>query len=226
MDEARRRSAAHVLVADLDDPALDEATLHHVRRVLRVRDGERITLTDGGGAWRWGAFVGGRVEAAGDVHLEPAVDPPLTLAVAAPKGERAEWLVQKCTEAGVDRIVWLTTERSVVRWDGERAERHLVRLRRIASESALQSRRVWLPLIEGPVAAADVLPTAVVAEPGGRPVAAGDTTVAVGPEGGWTEAELQLARDCVSLGPNVLRVETAALAAVVLMADRRIRGVP
>jgi 16S rRNA (uracil1498-N3)-methyltransferase len=226
MNEGLRRAAAHVLVADLDDPALDEATLHHVRRVLRVRDGERITLTDGAGAWRCGAFVGGRVEAAGDVHLEPAVDPPLTLAVAAPKGERAEWLVQKCTEAGVDRIVWLTTERSVVRWDGERAERHLARLRRIASESALQSRRVWLPSIEGPVAAADVLPTAVVAEPGGRPMAARDTTVAVGPEGGWTEAELKLARDCVSLGPNVLRVETAAVAAVTLMVDRRHGGAP
>jgi 16S rRNA (uracil1498-N3)-methyltransferase len=205
MNEGLRRASAHLLVADLNNPELDDATLHHVRRVLRVRDGEPITLTDGAGGW-------------------PAVDPPLTLAVAAPKGERAEWLVQKCTEAGVDRIVWIATERSVVRWDGERAERHLARLRRIASEAALQSRRVWLPVIEGPVPAAEVLPTAVIAEPGGRPVAGGDTTVAVGPEGGWSDAEVKLARDHVSLGPNVLRVETAALAAVILMADRHRGG--
>jgi 16S rRNA (uracil1498-N3)-methyltransferase len=69
-----------------------------------------------------------------------------------------------------------------------------------------------------------VLPTAVIAEPGGRPVAGGDTTVAVGPEGGWSDAEVKLARDHVSLGPNVLRVETAALAAVILMADRHRGG--
>jgi 16S rRNA (uracil1498-N3)-methyltransferase len=221
MDEARRRSAAHVLVAALDEPVLDEATVHHVRRVLRVADGESITLTDGAGYWRRAVFVEGRVELDGEVRFEPAMDPPLTLAVAAPKGDRAEWLVQKCTEAGVDRIVWLAAERSVVRWAGERAARHLDRLRRIASEAALQSRRVWLPLIEGPVPAADVLPTAVVAEPRGRPVAADDTTVAIGPEGGWTEAEVELARDCVTLGPNILRVETAAVAAVTLMVDRR-----
>jgi 16S rRNA (uracil1498-N3)-methyltransferase len=219
--EERRRSAAHLLVADLAEPVLDEATVHHVRRVLRVGDGEAITLTDGAGGWRSAAFVEGRVEADGDVRFEPAVDPPLTLAVAAPKGERAEWLVQKCTEAGVGRIVWLAAERSVVRWDGERAARHLARLRRIATEAALQSRRVWLPLVEGPVPAAHVLPNAVVAEPGGRPVAAGDTTIAIGPEGGWTETEVKLARDCVTLGPNILRVETAAVAAVTLMADRR-----
>jgi 16S rRNA (uracil1498-N3)-methyltransferase len=224
MNEGLRRASAHLLVADLNNPELDDATLHHVRRVLRVRDGKTITLTDGAGGWRSATFVDGRVEPDGDARFEPAVDPPLTLAVAAPKGERAEWLVQKCTEAGVDRIVWIATERSVVRWDGERAERHLARLRRIASEAALQSRRVWLPVIEGPVPAAEVLPTAVIAEPGGRPVAGGDTTVAVGPEGGWSDAEVKLARDHVSLGPNVLRVETAALAAVILMADRHRGG--
>ncbi len=221
MNEGLRRASAHLLVADLNDPELDEPTVHHVRRVLRVADGEVITLTDGAGGWRTAAFVEGRAEPDGGVRFEPAADPPLTLAVAAPKGERAEWLVQKCTEAGVDRIVWLAAERSVVRWDGERAERHRSRLRRIATEAALQSRRVWLPTIEGPVPAAQVLPTAVIAEPGGRPVAAGDTTIAVGPEGGWSDAELKLARDQVSLGPHVLRVETAAVAAVTLMVDRR-----
>ena len=187
----------------------------------RLRDGESITVTDGAGAWRTGTFNGAEIEAGGEVILEPAPDPPLTIAVAPPKGERAEWLVQKCTEVGVDRIVWLAAERSVVRWDDERAERHLARLRRIASEAALQSRRLWLPRIEGPVPAGDVLPSAVVAEPSGRPVATGDTTIAIGPEGGWTEAEVELARDCVTLGPNILRVETAAVAAVTLMVDRR-----
>jgi 16S rRNA (uracil1498-N3)-methyltransferase len=224
MDEALRRSAAHVLVTDLDDPVLDEDTAHHLRRVLRLRAGEPVTLTDGAGGWRPATVADGGVDPDGEVRFEPAGDPRLTLVVATPKGERAEWLVQKCSEAGVDRIVLLSAERSVVRWAGERAERHVARLRRVAREAALQSRRIWIPLIDGPVAAAEVLPDVVVAEPGGRPVGPGDTTIAVGPEGGWSDTEMKLARDRVSLGPNILRVETAAVAAVTLMVDRRHRG--
>jgi 16S rRNA (uracil1498-N3)-methyltransferase len=221
VNEALRRSAAHVLVTDVEDAMLDDASVHHLRRVLRLRDRESITVTDGAGAWRTGTFTGAGVEPAGEVIVEPAPDPPLTIAVAPPKGERAEWLVQKCTEVGVDRIVWLDAERSVVRWNGDRAEQHLVRFRRIAAEAALQSRRVWLPVIEGPVPAAAVLPTAAAAEPGGRAVGAGDTTIAVGPEGGWSEAESERAGSHVSLGSNVLRVETAAVVAVTLMVERR-----
>ena len=66
-----------------------------------------------------------------------------------------------------------------------------------------------------------MLPGAAIAEPGGRPVAADDTTIAIGPEGGWSDQESKLAASHVSLGPNVLRVETAALVAVALMVDRR-----
>jgi 16S rRNA (uracil1498-N3)-methyltransferase len=221
VNEVLRRSAAHVLVADAKDPTPDEATVHHLRRVLRLRDGESITVTDGAGAWRTGTFTGAGIEPDGELIVEPAPDPPLTIAVAPPKGERAEWLVQKCTEVGVDRIVWLDAERSVVRWNGDRAEQHLARFRRIATEAALQSRRVWLPVIDGPFPATAVLPTAAAAEPGGRAVAPDDTTIAVGPEGGWSEAESKLAAGHVSLGSNVLRVETAAVVAVTLMVQCR-----
>jgi 16S rRNA (uracil1498-N3)-methyltransferase len=221
VNEALRRSAAHVLVSDLDDPTLDDATIHHLRRVLRLRDGQAITATDGAGAWRTGVFVGDHLEPDGEINGEPEPEPPLTLATALPKGERAEWLVQKSTEIGIDRIVLVDAERSVVRWNGDRAGRHLTRLRRIATEAALQSRRVWLPVIEGPVPATAVLPTAAAAEPGGRAVAVGDTTIAVGPEGGWSDAESKLAAGHVSLGPHVLRVETAALVAATLMVERR-----
>ena len=96
-------------------------------------------------------------------------DPPLTVAVTPPKGDRLEWLVAKCTEVGVDRIVLLEAERSVVRWRGDRADKQLERLRRIAVEASMQSRRVWLPVLEGPVPALTFLPDVTVAEPGGRP---------------------------------------------------------
>ena len=222
MDDALRHAAAHVLVADVAEPVADDATVHHLRRVLRLRDGEEVTVTDGAGRWRECRWVGATLEPADAVVAEDAPAVPLTVFVAMPKGDRAEWLVEKCTEIGVDRIVAVTAERSVVRWSGERADRHLERLRRIAREAALQSRRVRLPEVVGPWPAADVLAEAVVAEPGGRPIAATDSSVAIGPEGGWSPSELALAGDRVSLGSTVLRVETAAVVAAALMVANRV----
>lgn len=220
MDDALRRSAAHVRVADVSAPALDEGTAHHLG-VLRLRPGETVTVTDLAGSWRACRLGTSALDPTGDVVIEPAPDRPVTVAVAMPKGERAEWLVQKCTEVGVDRIVVLTAERSVVRWTGERAERHVARLERVAVEAALQSRRVRVSVIDGPVEARSLLPDASAAEPGGRSLSVNDTCVAVGPEGGWTEAELELAADRISLGPSVLRVETAAVVAAALMVANR-----
>jgi 16S rRNA (uracil1498-N3)-methyltransferase len=221
VNEALRRSAAHVLVADLDDPTLGDATVHHLRRVLRLRDGESITVTDGAGSWRLGAFVRDRLEPDGETTVEPKPEPRLTLATALPKGERAEWLVQKSTEIGIDRIVLIDAERSVVRWDGDRAARNVDRLRRIAADAAMQSRRVWLPEIDGVRPVADVIDGMAAAEPDGRALRQSDVAIAVGPEGGWSDDELSLAGDRVSLGPHVLRVETAAVVAATLMVANR-----
>jgi 16S rRNA (uracil1498-N3)-methyltransferase len=217
MDDVLRRSAAHVLVDDVAAPAPDDATAHHLGRVLRLRDGEVVTVTDGAGHWRACRVVGAALEIDGAVEDVARSGAPVTIAVAPPKGERLEWLVQKCTEVGADRIVLLSAERSVVRWDGERATRQLARLRRIAVEASLQARRVWLPELSGPVAAAKVLSTAVVAEPGGRALGPDDASVAIGPEGGWSASEVGAAAGQVSLGPHVLRVETAAVVAASMM---------
>lgn len=226
-DDRLRRSAAHVLVADVAAPTLDEAAVHHLARVLRVRDGEAVTVTDGRGSWRPCCWRNGRLEPDGDVEFVVAPARAITVAAALPKKDRAEWLVQKCTEIGVDRIVLLASERSVVRWTGERAAHHRQRLDRVADEAAQQSRRVWWPQLVGPVPAASVLVDTPAAEPGGRPLTAEDTAVAVGPEGGWSPAELAVAADTVALGPHVLRVETAAVvAAALLVAGRDGRPAP
>jgi 16S rRNA (uracil1498-N3)-methyltransferase len=221
MDARLRTSAAHVLVEDLDVPTADDAVAHHLRRVLRLREGEPVTATDGRGRWRACRVRAGALEPDGPVESVAAPSSPLTVAAAVPKGDRAERLVRQCTEVGVDRIVLLTAERSVVRWDDERAARHGERLRRVAAEAAMQSRRVWLPELAGPVAALSVLPAAAVAEPGGHPLGPADTTVAIGPEGGWSEDELAVAAARVGLGPNVLRVETAAVVAAALLVALR-----
>jgi 16S rRNA (uracil1498-N3)-methyltransferase len=221
VNQTLRRAAAHVVVDDVGSPKLSPDALHHLGRVLRLRRGEAVTVTDGAGRWRCTEFTGDGVEPAGEVVTELPPDPPLTIAVAPPKGDRLEWLVGKCTEVGIDRIVLIDAEHSVVRWPDERAVRQLDRLRRVAAEAASQSRRVWLPQLAGPAPAAQVLPECAAAEPGGRPLRGDDTAVAVGPEGGWSPNELEVAGAEVSLGPNVLRVETAAVAAAALMVNLR-----
>ena len=73
------------------------------------------------------------------------------MAFAPVKGERPEWVVQKLTELGIDRIVPLFSERSVVRWSGARGQATVERLRRVAREAAAQCRRVWLPEVSDSV---------------------------------------------------------------------------
>ncbi|HSJ91850.1 MAG TPA: RsmE family RNA methyltransferase [Ilumatobacter sp.] len=211
--ESLRRSAAHVVVDDVTSPILSDGDAHHLFRVLRVAEGDVVSVTDGRGAWRLCRAVDGSLEATTPVTVEPPRSMPVTIGLAIPKLDRPEWIVQKLTELGVDRIVWLHAERSVVRWDDQRAAKHLARLERVAVEAVQQSRRVTVPVIDAPKAALSFLPGASVAEPGGRPDDGCHPVVAIGPEGGWTERELAAAADRISLGPTVLRVETAALVA-------------
>ena len=146
-------SAAHAFVDDLDAPALDDDDRRHLERVLRLRPGEVVTVSDGAGGLRRCRYAaGGALTPDSAVERTEAPAPVLTVAFAVPKGDRAEWAVQKLTEVGVDRIVLLETARSVVRWGEEaRASRRVDRLRRVAREAAMQSRRAWLPTVEGPV---------------------------------------------------------------------------
>jgi 16S rRNA (uracil1498-N3)-methyltransferase len=143
-----------------------------------------------------------------------------TVAFAIPKSDRPEWIVQKLTELGVARIVLLHAERSVVRWEGGRADRHVAKLRRVAIEALEQSRGVWLPAIDGPAATHDALNGIAVAEPDGRALTRHDAALAIGPEGGWSDAELALAADRISLAETVLRVETAAVVAGARLVSR------
>lgn len=220
MNHALRTAAAHVLVDDLELPELDDDGAHHLFRVLRLADGEPVTVTDGRGGWRPCRVASGRLEPVGERTTVARTRPAIELYVAIPKQDRPEWLVQKLTELGVDRIVFVHADRSVVRWSADRAARHRHRLAKVVAAAAMQSRRVWLPSIEGPTASDDVLATparVVVAEPGGRALTARDRRVAIGPEGGWSPRELALAPERVDLGDAVFRVETAAIAAAAVM---------
>lgn len=216
--------ALHVFVDDVEAPRLDDGDRHHLVHVLRARPGEAVTASDGAGG-----FVPCRVRAEG--ALEPVgavgrVDPPrpaLSVGIALTKGGRLELAVQKLTELGVERILPFRAARSVVRWDDEGAARRLQRLRRVAREASMQSRRLHLPQVE-PVsdfATVASLPGAALAAGDGDPPSLDRPLVLIGPEGGWAPEELGRDLPRVALGPHVLRAETAAMAAGALLAALR-----
>jgi 16S rRNA (uracil1498-N3)-methyltransferase len=217
-------AVAHVFVADLDAPVPDEADRHHLSRALRLRTGEEVTASDGAGRWRRCRFVsGGALDPDGPILSEEPLSPAVAVGFVVTKGERPEWVVQKLTELGVDRIVPLSSSRSVVRWDPSRAERNVERLRRIAREAAMQSRRNHLPEVSDLLSFGEVAGAGTaLAEVGGKAPSLERPFVLIGPEGGWDGAELACGLPLVGLGPNVLRSETAAVAAGALLCALRV----
>ena len=233
----RAAAASQVFVDDPGQPLLSDEDAHHLGRVLRLRDGEEVIAADGRGRWARTVWRGtqtlepvtngtGRRWRRRRAVSEAPAEPALTVAFAPVKGERPEWVVQKLTELGIDRIVPLRSERSVVRWTGARGQASVEKLRRVAREAAAQCRRVWLPEVCDTVAFADLQglggPGEVVLAQlsGDRPTLA-QRVVAVGPEGGWSTDELASGLPTVGFGLSVLRAETAAVTAGALLASLR-----
>ena len=215
---------AHAFVPDPEAPELGDDDLHHLLRVLRVRPGEEVTVSDGAGRCRPCRMgPGGLLEPAGEVVVVPRPWPAVAVGVALTKGDRPEVAVQKLTELGVDRILPFVADRSVARWEGERAVRHVGRLRRVAREAAVQARLTFLPEVADLTDFASVaaLPGAARCDRGGGPPGLDRPVLLVGPEGGWSDAERDRGLPVVGLGPTTLRAETAAIAAGALLTALR-----
>lgn len=225
---------AHVLVAAeaLDSPVrggsveLNGDTHHHLARVLRLRTGDPVTVTDGRGRWRKVCVAAdfassGLLDVSGDLQVVPE-PPDVGIAFALTKGDKPDVVVQKLTELGVRRIVVFRAARSVVRWDVDKGERNRQRLEAIAVSALEQSRATWLPVVEplADFAALRHRPGAVRADRGGRdlqPVV--DQLVLIGPEGGWADEERAQMPDAVGLPGHVLRAETAAIVGGALLVE-------
>jgi 16S rRNA (uracil1498-N3)-methyltransferase len=221
MIDMLRRSAAHVFISSLASPVLEMEDAHHLLKVLRISERDVVTVSDGRGNW-----ITAKLDKHGELHplseiFETAPRKHvLSVAFAPVKGEKPEVIVQKLTELGIDEIIPLApTRNSVIKWDDARAAKNEERLRKIAREAAMQSRRTWLPSIRSITALAEVLamPGCAIAEPGGCEITRDHHIVIVGPEGGFSSEELTTAAPTVSLGESILRAETAAIVAGALM---------
>lgn len=230
----RRSAAAHVFAENLEHPVLDDDDRHHLARVLRLRSGEVVTVSDGRGSWRGCRVMDDSLELETLDEIRTEIRPTSEIGVvfALAKGDRPELVVQKLTELGVDHLWPLVTERTVVRWDAAKVAKQQARLTKVAREAAMQSRAVFLPRVH---AVQDSLRDAVsavsgvgldiaLAEPGGEPLSDAVSAVVIGPEGGFTTEELAMVDAHVSLPGGILRVETAAMAAGVLLAENRRRS--
>ncbi len=209
----------------------------HIAKSLRMRHGEAVTASDGRGTEYLGTLAALSGESA-EIALserrasrgEPSVR--VTLCVSMPKGDKLELVTQKAVELGAAAVWPVLTERSVARPDAKAAEKRVERLRRVALEAAKQCGRGVVP---------DVLPLALFEEAlarapgekilfyegGGAPLSAlarPDTkeyTLFIGPEGGFAQEEVVLAEQSgahtATLGPRILRAETAPLAALAIL---------
>lgn len=219
----------------IESPIIGETALvtgneaQHLAKVMRAQVGDSLTLFDGSGA----EFLA-RVEKLGRHEVQVAIlerheinrelPRDVTLAVALPKGERQQWLIEKLTELGVTRVVPIVTKRGVA----QPVDNALARLRRTVIEASKQCGRNRLLEIAPPqtwtdfatqCAAARYLAHPAIAVAVTQPADQQAVVLAVGPEGGWTAEEVALAIahhwQGIDLGPRILRVETAAIALAV-----------
>lgn len=211
----------------------------HAATVRRIRPGESLVISDGAGA------VADCVVESADKRtltarvtgrdIVPRPVPEVTVVQAIPKSERSELAVELATEAGADAFIAWQAERCVARWDGDRAAKGLRRWQAVAKSAARQSRRPWIPPVDGPVSTAPLCSlladrvgaggiALVLHESAERPITdlpvaqADSILLVVGPEGGVSDGELAALSEAgaspVRLGPTVLRTSTAAAVAL------------
>jgi 16S rRNA (uracil1498-N3)-methyltransferase len=229
--DKRDRVIRRVYVDDLHtgEITLSQDQAHHVRDVIRLVKGEQIEVFDSRG--NTGLATVAHIQASSVrvlVHrITPAPTlPQLIIASAIPKGERADWMIEKLSELGVARFIPLATARSVVHPQGTSK---FDRWQRLAIESAKQSHRSGIMQIDDLTSLQDLLNRPAVGElaflnpDASAPLTAlhPPLTLLIGPEGGWSNEELEeFAKRhvrSVRLTDTILRIETAAIAAAAIV---------
>lgn len=223
--------------------------LHHLTHVLRLREGDEITVLDGsGGTYEVVIISCERDVVVGEIKSRRQAQPPsleVTIFVGLPKADKMDMIIQKATELGVYRIVPVLCQHTVPHLSAERAQRRVSRWRQIAVEASKQSHRQFFPFISDilrfnkaleefngdlklvfvaesesaasmPLTAPERLKDVLKSDDRARKIG-----VFIGPEGGFAEDEIRRALSAgavpISLGSNILRTETAAIAALTIV---------
>ena len=220
---------------------IEGADARHIGGALRMTAGETLTLCDGCGtdyACTVTAVEKERVTLSVDAATPSSSEPSLavTLYMGLPKGDKMELIIQKCVELGVTAIVPVAMSRCIVKLDGKDAAKKQARWQKIAAEAAGQSGRGIIPTVETPITWKQALArfateyTLLCYEGGGAPIGQLVTpdhkavSLVVGPEGGFdvaeVEAVLAAGGKIATLGPRILRCETAPLAAIAVLMEK------
>jgi 16S rRNA (uracil1498-N3)-methyltransferase len=234
--------------------SLPAAVAHHVGKVTRMRQGDAITLFNGDGNFYTGLLhFSSKSECAVEIaHCEPALTESrlkITLLQGLASSEKMAWVIEKATELGVYAIVPVVCQRSVAQIKDDKTEKKLAHWRSIAIAAAAQSGRARLPLIAEPISSlqnaeftafpnqnqcavldplASLKLSAWASEENASrlPALANDFAIYIGPEGGLSRQEIEVAMDTgfsgVTLGTRILRTETAGPTAIAAM--QAIRG--
>lgn len=233
-----------------DRLALDSGESHHALDVLRLKEGDRLTVFNGQGAEATAEITATTRDSVTLKKLQVSKTPPLaceiTLGQAVPKGKNMELIIEKATELGASAIAPLLSERTVFQSSGDDALKKKQKWQRVAVEACKQCGQNWLPTVHTPsslkaffeaghrfdlMLIASLQPDArplkqVLAEYG--PTVPKRVLVLVGPEGDFTPAEVSLAKSygCrpITLGPIILRTETAAIYCLSVLSHELLSG--
>jgi 16S rRNA (uracil1498-N3)-methyltransferase len=203
---------------------------HYLKRVLRLGEGEQFIAMDGLGKWWLAKITGEHAKVLEPLIVETELPVAITLMMALPKGSGFDEVVRSCTELGVACIAPVLSDRTLLNPSPQKLERW----RRIAAEAAEQSERAFVPTILEPVTFKDAVTNSTathryICEARGEyshlqsviTKIAGDVVIATGPEGGWTDREIEEAIAAefqpVSLGRRILRAVTAPIVALSLI---------
>ncbi len=219
--------------------------LVHLRDSLRITIGETLWLNSGQGA-KFHVEITDVSKRAVTAHIletvqeTPRQTPRLILSQSLLKGEKMDWVIQKATELGVSEIVPIESQHSVVQLKADRVDHQLARWQRIALEAAQQSEQWRIPTVATPQSlsvlltsmATGMLTLMLIERREGKSLqtvnlpqdATGSILILIGPEGGWSQEEVEIAAQAgvqpITLGQHILRAETAAIASISILQSR------
>ena len=228
------RSHVDMVLPPGAEVVLPEDVAAHLLRVLRLQVGDACVLFNGDGHdYDARITVIGKRDARAEIvaarHVDNESPLRITLLQGIARGEKMDWILQKATELGVARILPVTSERSEVKLDAQRADKRLAHWRGIVVAACEQSGRATLPDVAAPQALAQAAglrdgrgfildPLAEASLSSVRDDSLRECTIAIGPEGGWSprdrEQLIAAGYEGLKLGPRVLRTETAGIAAI------------